>query len=538
MVMPALIGGFGNFLLPLMVGGPDMAKNRQVLLFSSIFGVAPKSYNTSSNGPRYDYNGPNKIFGSYLAGLFEGDGHIWIQKLIGSKAHNPRFCITFSLKNEALAKKLLEIIGSGFIRYKSKDNACVLVVSPVVGLKKIVNLINGELRTPVGGLGTPLFAMGIILSNSGNTLKLLAPSSTRKGICGWFNWLCMVIVHKMIEREIGNRGSKSVATEKVTVKEQRVYGSRGGGLYHLPLRFTLKGFERNYQVKIPSNQISKVRFYSTLKPNKTQSTLNPWFLTGFSDGEACFMINVYKSSKHIAGWGARAGFQIGLHTKDLQILNSIRDYFSVGSIFIKGDRCVYYVQSIKDLDVILNHFEKYPLITQKLADYILFKMAINLIKEKAHLNLEGLQKLISIRASLNWGLTLALEAAFPDIIPYPRPSVSDIAIKDPQWLAGFASAEGCFLIRITESATHLLGYRVFLIFKLGQHSRDEQLLRSLVDYLGCGKIYLENSAVEFRVSKFSDLTEKIIPFFQKYCIQGVKYLDYTDFVAAPPLPLE
>nr|QID02895.1 hypothetical protein [Orbilia oligospora] len=86
--------------------------------------------------------------GSYLAGLYEGDGHIWIQKQKGQKTHNPRFCITFGLKNEALAKKLLSIIGSGFIRYKPKDNACVLVVSPVVGLKKIINLINGELRTP------------------------------------------------------------------------------------------------------------------------------------------------------------------------------------------------------------------------------------------------------------------------------------------------------------------------------------------------------------------------------------------------------
>ena len=156
MVMPALIGGFGNFLLPLLVGGPDMANYRQVLPFSSTVGLTPKlnytSYVPSSffkkAGDSNDYNEPGKIFGSYLAGLFEGDGHIWIQNQKGSKTHNPRFCITFGLKNEALAKNLLEIIGSGFIRYRPKDNACVLVVSPVVGLKKIVNLINGELRTP------------------------------------------------------------------------------------------------------------------------------------------------------------------------------------------------------------------------------------------------------------------------------------------------------------------------------------------------------------------------------------------------------
>jgi hypothetical protein len=56
-------------------------------------------------------------------------------------------------------------------------------------------------------------------------------------------------------------------------------------------------------------------------------------------------------------------------------------------------------------------------------------------------------------------------------------------------------------------------------------------MKSLVKYLGCGNIYVDDSAVEYRVTKFSDLTDKIIPLFQKYSIQGVKHLDYTDFVS-------
>lgn len=48
------------------------------------------------------------------------------------------------MKNEPLAKKLQ----GRFIRYKLQDNACVLIISSVPGLKKIVYLINSQLRTP------------------------------------------------------------------------------------------------------------------------------------------------------------------------------------------------------------------------------------------------------------------------------------------------------------------------------------------------------------------------------------------------------
>lgn len=296
------------------------------------------------------------------------------------------------------------------------------------------------------------------------------------------------------------------------------------------LRCTLTGFERNHQIRILSKRLNNVRFYSSINKAETQSNVNPWFLTGFADGEACFLVKIYKSSSHINGWGARATFQIGLHKKDISVLNDIKNYFGVGSVSIKTNGCVYYVQAIKDLEVILNHFDRYPLITKKHADYLLFKLAINLIKEKAHLNPEGLRKLVAIRASLNWGLPSDLEAAFPGITPYPRPEVSDISIKDPQWLVGFVSAEGCFLVKITKAVTHRSGYQVSLIFKLAQHSRDEQLIKSLVDYLGCGVISQFDSATEYRVTRFSDLSDKIIPLFQNYSIQGVKYLDYKDFV--------
>ena len=72
---------------------------------------------------------------------------------------------------------------------------------------------------------------------------------------------------------------------------------------------------------------------------------------------------------------------------------------------------------------------------------------------KEHLTLEGLQKIINIKATLNFGLSKELQLMFPETIPVPRPLALDEGretqeIPHSQWIAGFASAEGSFSVSL------------------------------------------------------------------------------------------
>jgi LAGLIDADG endonuclease len=77
----------------------------------------------------------------------------------------------------------------------------------------------------------------------------------------------------------------------------------------------------------------------------------------------------------------------------------------------------------------------------------------------------------------------------------------------------------------------VLGYTVVLRFQIAQHNRDVKLLESLITYLGCGRVEINSktSMAYFVVSKFNDINEKIIPFFEKYPIIGIKSLDFISF---------
>ena len=184
----------------------------------------------------------------------------------------------------------------------------------------------------------------------------------------------------------------------------------------------------------------------------------------------------------------------------------------------------------KDLEVIIKHFDTYPLISQKFADYQLFRSAFYIIKDKVHLTEEGLYKLINIKATMNLGLSDTLKEAFPNVKPVTRPLVINRNIKDSNWLAGFIEGEGCFNINLIKSSKYNTGYQVKARFILTQHSRDVELMQSILKYLGCGTLSnISNNYLYLTISKLNNLKDIIVPLLQKYPLQGGKKLDYLLF---------
>ena len=74
--------------------------------------------------------------------------------------------------------------------------------------------------------------------------------------------------------------------------------------------------------------------------------------------------------------------------------------------------------------------ETYPLISKKRADFSLFRKAHELVIGKEHLNKEGLLKIVSLKASLNLGLSEQMKLAFPNVIPTARCTDFSVSIPD------------------------------------------------------------------------------------------------------------
>lgn len=324
---------------------------------------------------------------------------------------------------------------------------------------------------------------------------------------GWSNDSGMVIVYNMIEREIGNRVSKSGylnnylnVCKRATSRRQLPFNIKG-------LRYTLMAFERKYHTNILSTF--------------SNQEINSWFITGLIDAEGSFMLKISEKRQQLE-------FSITLHSIDKELIMGIYKYFNIGNYRIIEKNGIYKcVFSIVSLELIINHviphFDKYPLQTKKRADYLLFKEAA-FIKyyDKKNYNIE---KLINIRASMNRGLTKSLRIKYPNIISVNRPEVEFNKDLNPYWISGFVTGDGHFSCKIVNNN------RIKFLFNITQNSRDKELMEYFINYLNCGFTYIntKDNCIYYEVVKYDDIINKIIPFFNKYSVRGTKLVNYNYF---------
>ncbi|MFH1508570.1 MAG: LAGLIDADG family homing endonuclease [bacterium] len=109
----------------------------------------------------------------------------------------------------------------------------------------------------------------------------------------------------------------------------------------------------------------------------------------------------------------------------------------------------------------------------------------------------------------------------------------------PEYIVGFVDGEGCFCISISKHQTLKRRQEVRAEFEIELRADDEEILNQIKNAFGCGNIYRLNYArykwhphVKYKVSNINDLSEKIIPFFNRYKLRAKKRLVYELFCEA------
>lgn len=86
-------------------------------------------------------------------------------------------------------------------------------------------------------------------------------------------------------------------------------------------------------------------------------------------------------------------------------------------------------------------------------------------------------------------------------------------------IAGFVDGEGAFPIQVRKTSDTKFGFTITPEFKISQHKDYGEILELIQKALECGKISIKSGQPNLLVlveKNRKNLSEKIIPFFQKY----------------------
>ena len=146
------------------------------------------------------------------------------------------------------------------------------------------------------------------------------------------------------------------------------------------------------------------------RPDNQQERLDiVGWIVGFVDGEGCFSVSMIRNSTTSFGWQLFPEFVVTQGEKSREALKLIHDHFQCGSIYLnrrsdnhRESLLRYCVRSTRDLRLkIIPFFIQHPLRTAKQEDFEKFVAVLQLMENRRHQTIEGLQEAARIIQSMN-----------------------------------------------------------------------------------------------------------------------------------------
>jgi hypothetical protein len=155
---------------------------------------------------------------------------------------------------------------------------------------------------------------------------------------------------------------------------------------------------------------ASMQHVGTLQSKETMEdklNLNPYWITGFTDGEGCFSVSFNRREKLRLKVEVRPSFSISESCKrgsPLRGLDRVQEYFGCGfQRYSRADGTYKYeIRSLNQLcEKVIPHFDQYPLETAKKADFIIFRKIVLWMREGKHLHRESFLEMLDLAFETN-----------------------------------------------------------------------------------------------------------------------------------------
>lgn len=284
-----------------------------------------------------------------------------------------------------------------------------------------------------------------------------------------------------------------------------------------------------------------------MSPIVNQS-INPWYVTGITDGDGCFTVSVSRNPKKsvtvkpsdTSYWRIELLFILTaeINPANLAMLESIKEYFyKLGcSGRLYKDKNVYRLKYVgfKNSSIIREHFIKYPLFTYKLVHFTVWSNILDIILAKRHLTEAGLNEIIKWKSYFKGGLSSLLASSFPNYIsmqedtPLEAPEYKpNFSLMNIHWIGGFINADGGFYLghRVTGSKLGQIIIQIHIV----QDGISRIVLDEIKEFFKLGSVRTKSgTAYQYVIEALPDINI-FIDHFSKTQLLGAKALDYRDF---------